>query len=323
MKKLIFALCVLGLAGCDSRPADKSETPEFVEPIPSEPENDQPDDSGDTGLLVYEDGVLKENKGRTIETKNVLVDTGAGRDQVFLGGGDDQIFAGPGDDLVSGGGGADFIDGGEGEDTAFYNWSPAGVQVDLGVNNTRAFPATGGDAEGDYFENIENLSGSKFDDFLKGNSGNNRLYGGKGNDSLVGRDGDDILIGDEGDDFMSGGKGADHLIPGPGLDRLDGGEGVDTYYFSSSSGHNLIEDTGSSPNRLVFDHTIPFGQICLNLAEENLEIGITGEGTRILLVGWARIPENTAPWELEIYPNIILPLTVPTEGILSCLNDHR
>ena len=43
---------------------------------------------------------------------------------------------------------------------------------------------SGGDAEGDALANIENLTGSAFDDTLEGNGGNNVLAGGAGTDTV-------------------------------------------------------------------------------------------------------------------------------------------
>ena len=43
---------------------------------------------------------------------------------------------------------------------------------------------SGGDAEGDRLSNIENLTGSNFNDTLEGNAGNNMLAGGAGIDTV-------------------------------------------------------------------------------------------------------------------------------------------
>ena len=43
---------------------------------------------------------------------------------------------------------------------------------------------SGGDAQGDTLSNIENLTGSNFDDTLEGNAGNNKLVGGLGIDTV-------------------------------------------------------------------------------------------------------------------------------------------
>ena len=53
-----------------------------------------------------------------------------------------------------------------------------GVNVSLAANT-----AHGGDAEGDSFTSIENLTGSAFDDTLEGDAGNNVLNGGNGVDT--------------------------------------------------------------------------------------------------------------------------------------------
>jgi Ca2+-binding RTX toxin-like protein len=110
-----------------------------------------------------------------------------------------------------GGKGADEIHGGWGVDTASYESSDAGVSVSLQSGRGR-----GGDAEGDHLVDVENLTGSAFDDKLIGDDFQNVLNGG---------DGSDTLIGNGGDDSFEGGAGADDI---------DGGDGVDTASYESS-----------------------------------------------------------------------------------------
>ena len=55
-----------------------------------------------------------------------------------------------------------------------------------------------GDAAGDTYANIENLTGSGFNDTLTGDSGANTLDGGAGSDVLLGGLGADTLIGGTG-----------------------------------------------------------------------------------------------------------------------------
>ena len=81
--------------------------------------------------------------------------------------------------VLIGGAGADTLDGGGGVDTASYATSGSGVAVSL-VAGT----GIGGDAEGDRLFNIENLTGSNFNDTLEGNAGNNTLVGGAGIDTV-------------------------------------------------------------------------------------------------------------------------------------------
>ena len=82
--------------------------------------------------------------------------------------------------VLIGGAGADTMDGGGGVDTASYAASTSGVAVSLMTGNSES----GGDAEGDRLFNIENLTGSNFDDTLEGNAGNNMLVGGVGIDTV-------------------------------------------------------------------------------------------------------------------------------------------
>jgi Ca2+-binding RTX toxin-like protein len=149
--------------------------------------------------------------------------TGDDEAQTLKGGsGDDHLFGLDGNDILDGGTGADALDGGNQTDTVNYATSNLAVNVDLLTNVN-----TGGFAQGDTLFNIENLSGSGFDDHLTGDGLANTLIGGNGNDQLVGGLGNDLL---------NGGKGADHL---------DGGDGNDTAsYRSSSVGVSVNLSTG-------------------------------------------------------------------------------
>ena len=138
---------------------------------------------------------------------------------------------------------------GAGTDTASYAASTAGVNVSLAAGT-----AHGGDAEGDTFVGIENLTGSALNDTLEGDGGNNVLNGGVGIDAVsyehatagvtvslaitaaqntIGA-GTDILtafenlIGSQFDDVLTGNSAANLLTGGDGNDRLTGGAGADT-----------------------------------------------------------------------------------------------
>jgi Ca2+-binding RTX toxin-like protein len=133
-----------------------------------------------------------------------------------------DIYGNAGNDSLKGYGGADKLDGGDGVDTASYDGSPSGVTVSLWTGF-----ANGGDATGDTFESIENLTGSNHDDQLQGDNGSNILHGQNGIDTLSGADGADFLYGDWGDDYLYGWNDDDQLFGGPGNDVLSGGAGND------------------------------------------------------------------------------------------------
>ncbi|MDE0157819.1 MAG: calcium-binding protein [Gammaproteobacteria bacterium] len=155
-----------------------------------------------------------------------ILNGGDGDDTLDGGPGDDTLDGGPGDDTLDGGPGADMLDGGPGSDTASYHHSAAAVLVRL--HDARAVRL--GDAEGDTLTGIEHLIGSRYNDILAGDGGDNRLEGGDGNDDLYGgpAGGDDMMYGDNGDDRLFGGRGDDTLTGGEGNDLLRGGPGEDT-----------------------------------------------------------------------------------------------
>ena len=131
-------------------------------------------------------------------------------------------------------------------DTVDYTMSTEGVNVDLGdQDGHRTLAAldiipniSGGYADGDQLEGIENAVGSRFNDNLWGDRGDNKLFGGRGSDFLWGDSGHDNLWGDfhggsrygDGDvrlgghDSLYGYTGDDTLEGGAGSDLLDGGE---------------------------------------------------------------------------------------------------
>jgi hypothetical protein len=111
---------------------------------------------------------------------------GSGDD--FLDGrdGTDMLWGGLGNDTLKGGGGADWLGGDEGIDTVSYYESPEAVTVLLDTNAANNVGGWGGDAEGDIFGDIENLTGSIYADSLWGDGGVNEFMGMEGNDTLKG-----------------------------------------------------------------------------------------------------------------------------------------
>lgn len=158
----------------------------------------------------------------------------AGDGDILRGGaGNDDLYGGDGDDTLEGGPGKDNLFGGPDADTISYEGSKAGVFVRL-----RDGAARGGDAEGDVYRDIENITGSAYNDILSGShrpatatgspqAGDNTLRGGRGNDQLYGGSGNDRLYGDAGTDRVFGGDDDDSLYGGPGNDWLQGGRDAD------------------------------------------------------------------------------------------------
>ena len=158
---------------------------------------------------------------------------GAGADFLSGGGANDELFGEAGDDTLEGGPGADTLSGGfpnGGVDTITYARSTAAVRVNLDKAT-----AEGGEADGDVIMHIENIVGSPWADWLRGDSNDNMLTGGAGDDTLIGGGGgNDELNGGAGDDTLNGGAGDDTLTGGPGADLLTGGPGADIISYEGS-----------------------------------------------------------------------------------------
>jgi len=183
---------------------------------------------------------------------NDVLDGGDGGDTLDGGSGADTLRGGSGDDILIGGLGADILDGGAGVDLVSYERSTTGLTVDL-----QGPAANTGEAAGDSYIGIENLSGSAFDDILNGNAVANVIYGNAGNDSVFGRDGDDslyggagddVLYGDAGADKLYGGDGNDMLFGGTGADVLDGGAGIDVARYSNATAGVMVDLLVQSAN---------------------------------------------------------------------------
>src|SRR3954451_759434 len=131
--------------------------------------------------------------------------TGTSSADILIGIIDQDVLNGlEGDDTLIGGQGADHLDGGIGTDTATYIASAQSVSINLLFNT-----AAGGDAQGDTYAGVENISGSNFADSILGDGVDNVLSGNAGNDALRGLAGNDTLIGGEGADLLEGDNGID------------------------------------------------------------------------------------------------------------------
>jgi Ca2+-binding RTX toxin-like protein len=158
-------------------------------------------------------------------TDNDLID-GTDKSELIRGySGNDSIAGGLGNDVLVGGLGDDTLDGGFGIDRAEYNTAFSGVTVNLTITTPQNTIGAGIDS----IINIENVSGSRFDDTLIGNASANVISGHQGNDTLT------------------GGEGVDKFLFNTTLDRLNN---VDTV-----TDFNLADDRIRLDNKIFTQFT--------------------------------------------------------------------
>jgi Ca2+-binding RTX toxin-like protein len=173
-----------------------------------------------------------------------------GDDSLYGENGNDILDGGEGKDTLIGGAGADTLDGGEDLDTASYATSTEGITASLAN-----FSVNTGDALGDKYISIENLTGSPRSDILVGNNRDNVITGFGGGDQLFGNAGDDTLIGDDGADTLDGGSEADKMI----------GKGGDDRYYIDSPSDTIIEDFNEGNDSVFSTITYTLGDNLENL----------------------------------------------------------
>jgi Ca2+-binding RTX toxin-like protein len=137
-------------------------------------------------------------------------------DRLHGGGGNDSLEGGDGDDVLLGTIGADVHNGGAGNDTVTFYWAFSSVTA------TNDGTATSGTArEQDTINtDVENMTGSAFNDTMTGNAQANLLRGLGGNDTITGGAGLDTMFGGLGDDSFFATDGE--------IDTIDGEGGTDT-----------------------------------------------------------------------------------------------
>ena len=223
--------------------------------------------SGDDIITVFNDaGAIK------IDNNGSIIDTGARAAAVTgvsisgLGGNDTlkidlslgatvlgSLLGGDGNDLLISGRGNDLFDGGNDTDEASFIQAASGVNVYLATTG----PQNTAGAGTDRLVQVENLTGSNFNDNLFGNAGVNQLFGGAGNDNLDGLGGADALDGGIGNDTLTfdaldtsvvGGADNDRaFVSGSAAVSLNMVTGqIEAAYATSSAANNTFDASGAA-----------------------------------------------------------------------------
>ena len=208
--------------------------------------------SGSTDAISagYTDVIFAGTAGADVVSAATQADENI--DIIFAGGaGNDDFIGGLGDDVFVGGTGSNSFDGGayhasnEG-DEVYYEGLGSGVDVDLADGSAMGSFGT------DTLANIENVTGTRYDDTIAGDTNANKLYGEQGNDTFKGSAGGDVLDGGDGADTVDySDVTGNHIIDlAGGTASLNGGASVDMLYnienAISGSGNDVFFASSAS-----------------------------------------------------------------------------
>ena len=137
---------------------------------------------------------------------NVLKGLG-GSDTIDGRGGDNKLYGGDGGDTLISGTGKDYIDGEADTDTVSYENMSEGVTVRLDRPNAEEYDYAHLNSdlvnEKDRILNVENITGSGYNDIIYGNSNTNFIQGGAGDDEIYAGGGYDFIDGGAGSDWIT------------------------------------------------------------------------------------------------------------------------
>lgn len=148
------------------------------------------------GDLIFDLNANMVSGAANQELKNIQNIVGNDGNNTFIGdlNTDNKLIGGAGNDVfIVGGGNANYIDGKEGINTLSYETTAKGINVDLTKGSV-----TDSMGRNDTVKNINNITGTHFDDILKGDDKDNIIIGNGGNDTLIGMGGNNTLIGGNG-----------------------------------------------------------------------------------------------------------------------------
>ncbi|MFM5423470.1 type I secretion C-terminal target domain-containing protein [Aeromonas veronii] len=173
-------------------------------------------------------------------TRGVVVDVGAGGDNVLSGRGDDIIYLGESHAILDQNASApNNIAAAQQKLVSFMSGADSSLLVtpsngEDSALKTQAFSTA----------HIDIAHGGGGSDRIYGQGGVDLLFGGSGDDLLFGGDGNDGLRGGTGNDLLAGGTGNDYLSGGLGNDILTGGEGADVFVWNkgdTESGKLMVD----------------------------------------------------------------------------------
>ena len=138
--------------------------------------------------------------------------------------------------------------------TQAVDFNGDGDSIDDPLDGTYSVGAVGDTTV--FVKDIENVTGTQYNDAITGDDQDNELQGRDGDDVLSGGGGNDTLDGGAGDDDLTGGDGDDLFLVGDGNNIIDGGAGDDTYDVVEVSGSENFYAGGDGDDTVEFTYAL-------------------------------------------------------------------
>ncbi|MBL0480301.1 VCBS domain-containing protein, partial [Aeromonas veronii] len=241
-------------------------------------------------------------------TRGVVIDVGAGGDNVLSGRGDDIIYLGESHAILDQNASAsNNIAAAQQKLVSFMSGADSSLLVtpsngEDSALKTQAFSTA----------HIDIAHGGAGSDRIYGQGGVDLLFGGSGDDLLFGGDGNDGLRGGTGNDLLAGGTGNDYLSGGLGNDILTGGEGADIFVWNKG---------GASASNPATDVITDFNKTANNAQKDVIDLSdlldSDGGKSEASLKGLLSIFEDSGKVRLEVRddtPQHNLMQTIVLEG---------
>ncbi len=154
------------------------------------------------------------------------------------------------------------VEDARGNDTLDFSQAASGLRISLDRDRNQRQQIGAGDNSLRLQGTLENVIGTRFNDWIRGNRADNYLQGGRGddwlfggfgNDRLEGGHGSDRIFGGLGDDFLAGGYGDDLLLDLFGLNEAIGGPGEDFIIGTQQVGRNHQTTPGRGSDKYSQD----------------------------------------------------------------------
>ena len=227
--------------------------------------------------------------------------TGNAFNNILQGGdGDDTLTGGAGDDILDGQGGQDIIVAGDGNDIIVFDELDLPTKASGGAGSDTLTAVNAANAveislAGYGANDIENISGSDYNDILRGSIQNNLISGRGGEDTIYGAYGDDELYGDDGADYLYDYEGTNLLDGGAGNDFLEGsgilrgGTGNDEYRVGIN--HNSVIDCYAEGELLsetlyITGEGVNKDSLTYSVDGANVVLTAKDTGKEIILLNW-------------------------------------